>query len=107
MKFVKKKRKVDIPWKEGAVLKLEIPFFQDIASQNPKLNPRQISTLIFEQSIVGWDGIVNENGKPFEFSEDNRREVAEMLLGEEDMRDKIQAAIEGPMGNSKSGVTQP
>ena len=80
MIFKPLKRKVTIDWKDGAKLKLDIKYMQDIVGKYSDLNPRQITIKQVEESIVGWDGIVDQNNKPIPFSETMRKDIFTLLL---------------------------
>lgn len=105
MKFTPKKcGKFSVEWKDGAKLHFET-VRDDLVSAYMVANSVPFSghgMLITKEklSLKGWEGIEDQDGKPIPFSEGIRDSLyAEEIIFDNDLRKKIQIAMDGPLGN--------
>ena len=115
MKFQKKKQRISVDWKEGAVLYFERPLWTDLVIEWPEL--AKDSSLPIEQAelygihlikaaLVGWDNIDDsDTGKALKFNNVNRVEILNAILDDKEMVEKIKIAMRGATGNLDSGLT--
>lgn len=98
LKFKPIVREIKIPWKEGAVLKFEfIPYVKRIKMA---VKDKDLTAVeVMESSLVGWEGIVDEAGKPLDFNDGTKSQIFEQAYLDDKMQEKIFTAYQGPVPN--------
>ena len=108
LKFSTKKRKVDIEWKDGAILKFHFPLAKKIAFAlaDKTKNPEVVGLEELEKSLIGWEGLIDEDtGKPIPFNDEMREEVFDVIIKDEELQKKVIKAFGGPLPNLPGGST--
>jgi len=105
MKFMPKKcGKFSIPLKDGAVLHFDTVRDDRVVAHllKNKIEIVGFSMLITKEklSLVGWDGIEDQEGAAIPFSDEIRDAIyTEEIIYDNDLREKIRIAMAGPSGN--------
>lgn len=99
MKYQEKKRKQEIPWKDGAILKFDFAYLQDVIKAAESMRDTVLTIELIDQSLKGWDGIIGSDDKPLPFDEKNKKGIIDLMMGDVDLMKKVKVAIQGPEGN--------
>lgn len=98
-------RKFSIDWKDGAVLHFNVKYVHEIALEFPNKSQTFQLNMMILKSLVGWDGIVDQEGKAVPFSKEIAKLIFDLILMDEPFLMKVMVAIGGPLGNLAAGLT--
>jgi len=129
MKF--KKREVEIPWEEGAVLFFNFPSIPQMVKKYPELfgsatvDPKKIGKMApaevaeiekkagqnatvggvkrIEEGLTRWKGIQDHEDKDIPVNDTNREWIIGQVFEDAKMLEKIRIAMGGPVPNSEAG----
>jgi len=123
LKFIKKKKRIPIDWKDGAIIFVQQPNYSDILAEFPsELGNEEQSNKKFAQmygllklkaSIVGWENIIGEEKQadgsikelPIEYNHKNKDDIFDYILENSELVEKIKIAIKDETENLASGST--
>lgn len=115
MKFLKKKKKIAVDWKDGAILFFSRPLYTEIAEEwyeyaiDHTISERQPEIYgwkLITAALVGWENItVGDTDLPLPFTKENKIEIINTLATDIEMIKKIQVAMKSETENLMSGST--
>lgn len=101
-----------IDWTDGAKIRLkrlsreQVEEISKHCREKCITNAAEISSICLEQSIVGWEEIIEEGtDKPLEFNPYNRTQIWSFMQQDEVVLKKFISFFRGPLGNLKTGLT--
>jgi len=106
LKFKPLEKKIDIEWKDGAILKFERPKqvdrekLIDNLPEEIKKNPTSLGFVLMKQFLTGWENIEDgDSGNVLEFNEKNKDDIFEAIQNDPDLIQKLTIFVRGTLGN--------
>jgi uncharacterized protein with PIN domain len=86
-------------------LNKDIEALKEIANGSIRRAAILTAYMAAEQSITGWDNIVDENNNSIPFTDENRSMIWPFIKSSADVMNKLYTFIGAPLGNLKAGLT--
>ena len=101
----------DVPWREGAVLKIKQPDVLKAIAENPAIMENSndgsaVALMLLPFSLAGWTGIEDdETGQDLPFNAATKSQVLleVVMSGDKDLATRLAVALKGALGNLGTG----